>query len=386
MMEHFDKNASKKEIITFLNTYLYVDEYGANAIYEYFKEQYYFSEIPHEKKISIEHFSDNEKKYIVFHTLYGRRVNDVLSRVLGFVISRLQHKDVEININDNGFYILTTDAIQASKAFKLIKSSDLRKVAELSLDKTEVLSRRFRHCAMRSLMILRTYRGQRKSVSRQQLSSRLIISSVRKIGEDFPILKEAKREVLEDLMDIKNAEIIIQQIESGRIKINESNTEMPSPFAFNLVTMGYSDIMKMEDKLTFLKRMHDMVKAKISLKEGKSASAKGEKTRKKDDETGKYSFNYDDFWKNQDSLIKAEKDEKMEKLKAIAWNLKHVPFPVREHIVEIIDGSKNIRQDFIEALNTYKKEIGEHWPKELREFIFNRLTELGEIKEGSIEI
>ncbi|GIU69669.1 MAG: ATP-dependent helicase [Candidatus Woesearchaeota archaeon] len=371
MNEYFEKGADKREIIDFINKYLYVDSYGANAIYEYFNEQYQFSKIPHDKRIVIEYFSDEKNKYILFHTLFGRRVNDVLSRVLGFVISRIQHKDVEININDNGFYILTNQNIQASKAFKLIKSSDLRKIAELSLDKTEVLGRRFRHCATRSLMILRTYMGKRKSAGRQQVSSRLLINSVKRISEDFPILKEAKREVLEDLMDIKNAEIVIQQIESGRIKVEEYNTDMPSPFAFNLITMGYSDIMKMEDKMQFLKKMHDMVKAKISLKKGS----------KKEMVKDNYNFSYEDFWRLQDIEKQKEKDEYKENLKRIAWNLKMVPFPVREHIVEIIDGSKNIRQDFLEALHTYKKEIKNSWPEELREFLINRLIELNELPE-----
>jgi len=371
MKEHMDNKESKEQIMEFIHKYLYVDEYGANAIFEYFYEQYNFSEIPNDKSIVIEHFSDDAHKYILFHTLYGRRVNDVLSRVLGFVISRIQHKDVEININDNGFYILTEDNILASKAFKLIKSSDMRKVAELSLDKTEVLGRRFRHCAMRALMILRTYMGHRKTVSRQQLSSRLLINSVRRISEDFPILKEAKREILEDLMDIKNAEIIISQIESGRIKILEIDTEMPSPFAFNLVTMGYSDIMKMEDKLTFIRRMHSMVKAKISLKQGRS----GIKTSSANEPE----FTYDTFWSEQEQLQKQEKDQRLEKLKSLAWNMHEVAFPIREHIVEIIDGSKNIRPDFIAALIQYKKEIDKNWPKELREFIYDRLIQLGEL-------
>lgn len=374
MNEYFENNKSKSEIIDFINKYLYVDSYGANAIYEYFREQFYFSKIPHDKKIVIEHFKDGKNKYILFHTLFGRRVNDVLSRVLGYVISKIQHKDVEININDNGFYILTDQNIQAIKAFKLIKSSDLRKIAELSLDKTEVLGRRFRHCATRSLMILRTYMGKRKTAGRQQLSSRLLINSVKRISEDFPILKEAKREVLEDLMDIKNAELILKQIESGRIKIEEYNTEMPSPFAFNIITMGYSDIMKMEDKIQFLKRMHDMVRLKISLNE-KNDFKINNNLKDIDD----LKFDYNEFWKEQDSKNKEQKDEYIASLKLQAWNLKKVPFPIREHIVEIIDGSKNIKQDFIDAIKTYKNEIRENWPKELREFIIKRLIELNEL-------
>jgi hypothetical protein len=139
--------------------------------------------------------------------------------------------------------------------------------------------------------------------------------------------------------------------------------------------MGYMDIMKMEDKTAFLRRMHDMVKAKISLKEGKKLSKEEKEKIKLDDNI----FNYDYFWKEQEKRMNEDKDEELEKLKAMAWNLKRVPFPIREHIVEIIDGKKSIREDFIEAIKTYKKEIDTNWPEELRLFIFNRLIELKEL-------
>jgi len=377
MNDYFEKNSSKDEILEFINKYLYVDSYGANAIYEYFHDQYHYSIIPHDKRITIEYFTEGSKKYIIFHTLYGRRVNDVLSRILGLIISRIQHKDVEININDNGFYVLTEENIQAARAFNLIKSKDLRKIAEMSLDKTEVLARRFRHCATRALMILRTYMGNRKSVGRQQMSSRLLINSVRRISEDFPILKEARREILEDLMDIKNSEKIIEHIEHKRITITEIQTDMPSPFAFNIITMGYTDIMKMEDKSAFLRRMHDMVKAKISLDAGKKMTREEKENFKT--KIDKNIFNYDHFWKEQEKRMDEEKDSESEKLKVMAWNLKRVPFLIREHIVEIIDGKKNIRQDFVEAIKTYKKEIDANWPEELRLFVFNKLIELKEL-------
>jgi len=249
----------------------------------------------------------------------------------------------------------------------------------MSLDKTEVLARRFRHCATRAMMILRTYRGNRKSVGKQQMSSRLLINSVRRISEDFPILKEARREILEDLMDIKNTEKIIEHIEHKRISIVEIQTDMPSPFAFNIITMGYTDIMKMEDKLTFLRRMHDMVKAKISLDAGKKMTKEEKDKFRARTDTDKNMFNYDYFWKEQEMQMNEEKELETEKLKVMAWNLKRVPFLIREHIVEIIDGRKNVRQDFVEALKVYKQEIETHWPPELRMYIINKLVELKEL-------
>ncbi|MFA5797915.1 MAG: DEAD/DEAH box helicase [Candidatus Woesearchaeota archaeon] len=370
MNDQFESHTTKKELMSYIHHYLYVDAYGANAIYEYFKEQYQFSKIPHDKRIIIEYFTDGDNKFILFHTLYGRRVNDVLSRVLGFVISRMQHRDVEINITDNGFYILTQESIQASRAFKLIKASDIRKIAELSLDKTEVLARRFRHCAMRSLMILRNYMGRRKTVSRQQMSSKFLISAVRRISEDFPILREAKREVLEDLMDINGAQSIIEQIESGRISIEEVATDMPSPFAFNLITLGYTDIMKMEDKLAFVRRMHDMVKAKISLKEARSTTPEIILPDK--------DFDYDIFWKEQEVELAKEHSLRLEQLKLMAWDLKNVPLPFREHLVEVLDGTTKIREDFIAAVKLFKADIDANWPSALREELYTRLRAVGE--------
>ncbi|MDD5651189.1 MAG: ATP-dependent helicase [Candidatus Nanoarchaeia archaeon] len=264
MKQRFEEKKSKEEIIEFINKHLYVDENAANAIYEYFMEQFLFSRIPDPKEILVEFFNDEDKKYVVFHTLYGRRVNDVLSRALAYAIYRLQHKDVEMGISDNGFYVASDKKIQVLQAFNLIKSNELRKVMEIAIENSEILKRRFRHCATRALMILRNYKGREKRVGRQQVSSMILINALRRISNDFSILKEARREVLEDLMDIDNATKIIEDIENNRVKLKQVANSMPSPFAFNLVLQGYLDVLKMEDRIEFIKRMHSYVLAKIN--------------------------------------------------------------------------------------------------------------------------
>lgn len=267
MEEKFKARQSKDQILTFLHEFLYIDENASEAIYNYFKEQYHYIGMPHLNKIIIETYTDDQdKKYIVFHTLYGRRVNDVLSRALAFAISKTQHRDVEVGISDNGFYVSAEKTINPALAFKLLKSKDLRKVMEAAIDKSEVLKRRFRHCATRAMMILKTYKGKTKRVGKQQVSSMLLLNAVKRISEDFCILREAKREVLEDLMDIQNSLLIFKAVEEGKIRIEEMYTLVPSPFAFNLVLQGYSDILKIEERQEFLQRMHNMVLAKISLK------------------------------------------------------------------------------------------------------------------------
>ncbi len=268
MNDMFCANKSKKEILEFINSYLYVDKNSSELIYDYFYQQFNYAEIPSHSRIIVEHYSDDnsKRKIVVFHTLYGRRVNDCLSRAAAFAIARTQHRDVEIGINDNGFYVASEKSVNVLQAFNLIKSQEMRKVMDMAIEQTEVLKRRFRHCASRAMMILRSYMGHQKRVGRQQVSSMILLNAVKRINPNFCILKEARREVLEDLMDIGNAAKVIEGIEQKKILIKEIHTRLPSPFAFNLIIQGFTDVMKIEDKVEFIRRMHQQVLAKIKVK------------------------------------------------------------------------------------------------------------------------
>ena len=268
--ERFCSNKPKKEILEFILEFLHVDQNAAESIYQYFYEQYNYAEIPSNSRIVVEHYTNEQgNKYIVFHSLFGRRVNDCLARAVAFAIARTQHKDAEIGISDNGFYVSAQKKVKVMEAFKLLKSKEFRKILDMAIDQSEIFRRRFRHCAARALMILRQYKGRTKRVGRQQVSSMILLNAVKRIGPDFPILKEARREVLEDLMDIENAQLVLQGIEEKKIKVDEIHTQIPSPFAFNLVAQGITDVMKIEDRVEFIRRMHQGVLAKIALKKGK---------------------------------------------------------------------------------------------------------------------
>ena len=94
-------------------------------------------------------------------------------------------------------------------------------------------------------------------MGKQQMKSHFLLHAVKKITNEFPILREARREVLEDLMDIQNAKLVLSWIKSGVVKTKIVETEVPSPFATNLILQGYSDLIKIEDRQDFLKRMHE---------------------------------------------------------------------------------------------------------------------------------
>jgi len=108
-------------------------------------------------------------------------------------------------------------------------------------------------------MILRRYKGREKSVGRQQVRGKILLKFVKELDPNFPILKEARREVMEDFMDVNNARKVLELIENGKMEIKQINTRIPSPFAFNLVSQGYLDVLKYEERIEFIRRMHQAI-------------------------------------------------------------------------------------------------------------------------------
>src|SRR3989338_4023645 len=244
------------ECMQFIEDYLGCSKKVSEEIYFYMKEQSDFSELPSDKEIVIERFK-SDKEFLLFHTMYGRRINDALSRAYGYSAGLVKGRDVEIGINDNGFFI-TGEDLNVDKILKNVNEKEFDRLLKEAIDKTDVLKRRFRHCASRSLMILRNYKGRTKSVGKQQVHSGFLLSAVRDLGEGFPILREAKREVLEDVMDILNAREIVKKIDKWELKVKIVDTPLVSPFGLNLMVQSHSDLIKMEERAAFLKRMHEL--------------------------------------------------------------------------------------------------------------------------------
>ncbi|MGN1186469.1 MAG: ATP-dependent helicase [Methanobrevibacter wolinii] len=259
---------SKEDVINYINEYLYVDDFAANAIYEYFNEQYVYAVVPSYKKLLIEYYKGyGNRRFVVFHSLFGRRVNDALSRAVAYIVSRNYNVNVTISISDNGFYLSADEGkIGALESFKKLTSENFRNILIQSINKTEILSHRFRDCAGRSLMTLRHYKGHTKTTGRQQVRSKILLKYVQEMDQNFPILKEARRESIEEYMDVENALKVIKAIENQEMEIKTINTVIPSPFAFNLVSQGYLDVLNNNDKAQYVKRMHKAILEKIKTK------------------------------------------------------------------------------------------------------------------------
>jgi len=378
MLERFQSVKSKTQIMEFIHSYLTVDDKAATAVYNYMKEQFDFCSIlPHNKLILVEHYHHEEEKKIIFHTLYGRRVNDCLSKALAFSISLTQKRDVEVGISDNGFYISYSKPVDVVNTFTQINLQNLDQILKHALEKSEVLRRRFRHVAGRALMILRNYMGRENNVGRQQMSALILMKALREIDPNFSILKEARREVLEDLMDIEHTREIIEGIQNIQIKIEEIETKIPTPFAFNLVLQGHMDILKMEDRVEFLRRMHAMVQAKNKQTFNRASVKRRllEDSKKVVDLQGTLEHqmmeHFQKYKKEEDDLHPVQK-----RILLKARKLRRIPLSHRKELIAIIKGKRieDALPGFIQSVHDNRELIVKEWPRELADMMIEAIT------------
>ena len=263
--ELIERGVPREEAVKLIAENYNLEPGAAENIYEYILEQYEFTGglVPGDDMILVETYHDheNESTSIIFHSLYGRRVNDALSRAYAHFLSRMLESNVRIAVTDNAF-MLTVPGLREVDTRSLawsVTPDNIDSVLRTVLRNTELLKRRFRHCAQRAFMLLRRYRGRTRDPHRLQLNAQALLEAVEEIP-GFPVLREAYREILEDYMDISNARRVLKWMREGRVRVEYFGpTTVPSPFAHHIIVRGHSDIVLMEDRRKMLMELHKRV-------------------------------------------------------------------------------------------------------------------------------
>ncbi len=265
------RNKSREEALSFIQKSCRCNPDAANAIYNYFSEQMAFLNLLRshafhsDKQLVVEEFLSEGKRHNIFHSVLGRRVNEVLAKVLAARISHRINRNVIISFNDNGFVLTMSRAVEIDikKELFLLANLNLEEEAREAIKQTETLKRKFRDVAVRSLMILRNYMGKRRSVGRQQMSAHVMLGISTRLP-DFPVITETYREILEDHMDLKNAQNVTKWLKDGEMQVTVlPSYDLPSPFAQLLITQGISDVVFMADRKAVLEQLHTLVLKRI---------------------------------------------------------------------------------------------------------------------------
>ena len=257
-----DGEASAKE---WLMEQYHVDAGSAQSLVSYVREQEAINpDLPTDRQVLLEGYLDVKgNRNVIFHFPFGRRVNDALSRAYAFAVTETHHTNVRVSVTDDNFMITVPRKIELKGLTKLVSSKNLEDILRRAIRNTELFKQRFRHCATRSFMILRNYKGREVSIGRQQLRSQRVLDWLHEL-EDFPVVKETYNEILHAVMDLDHACEVLRRIEAGEIAVLESEfASLPSPFAHNVVLQGVSDIVLMEDRSALLRELHRKVLERV---------------------------------------------------------------------------------------------------------------------------
>ncbi|MCQ2056484.1 MAG: ATP-dependent helicase [archaeon] len=254
-----DRN--ENDLVLRLSECFDIDNGCARSIVSYFREQKMVSgSIPDNKDLFIEEYIDpsgNQK--LIFHFPFGRRVNDALSRGYAYEISNTIGVNASVTISDDNFMIGTSRKVNIEKIPTLLTSKNIEVILRKAVKNSEIFKLRFRHTAVRSFMILKNYMGRSISVNRQQIRSSYLLNALGDM-DNMPVVEETYREILEDDMDVKNAQLILENIESKKMVLKTlPYTGVPSPFAHGIILSGFSDIILMEDRSALLRELHRKV-------------------------------------------------------------------------------------------------------------------------------
>lgn len=257
------------DVLDWLMEDYHIDKGSAQTIVSYFKEQMgVIEELPTDKRLVIEGHLDQDGKYnLIFHACFGRRTNDALSRAFAYKISKRYNCNTNVSVTDDNFMITTPKKIEMDEVVSLVNYENIEETLKSCVKNTELFKQRFRHCASRALMILRNYKGRDISVSKQKLRSRKILDRLHGV-EDFPVIKETYNEILYQVLDLKHAKEVMKWIDDGDMDVYiENYNDTPSPFTHNVIMVGVSDVIMMEDKSALLRQFHQKVLEQVIPKE-----------------------------------------------------------------------------------------------------------------------
>ncbi|MEF8781454.1 MAG: helicase, partial [Haloferacaceae archaeon] len=246
-----------------------LDENSVRALARIFDEQRRYAgveSVSTPERLVVEEVRDREqyRRHYHVHSLYGRRFNDGLSRLVAHRFSRRATANVQVAVADNGFTLSMplNRRMDVANVLRDIEPGEAAGDLREALSGTDLLERYFRINAVRSLMVLKNYKGHRKTAAQQQVSAEMLLSFARDL-EEFAPLEETYREILEDKLHVAGIREVLESIQSGEIEVVHERVDSPSPRAFGLATLSASDVVLAEDESAVLREFHERVRSEI---------------------------------------------------------------------------------------------------------------------------
>ncbi|MDO5493969.1 MAG: ATP-dependent helicase, partial [Nesterenkonia sp.] len=176
---------------------------------------------------------------VILHSPYGLQVHAPWALAVGERLHERYGLDGSAMASDDGIVLRVPMMDEEPPGAELFgfDADELEELVTAQVSSSPLFAGRFREASARALLLPRTNPGQRTPLWQQrQRSSQLL--EVASGYPDFPMIMEAMREVLQDVYDMPALLDLMRRIAGREVRMVESVTQSPSPFAQS-VLFGY---------------------------------------------------------------------------------------------------------------------------------------------------
>jgi ATP-dependent Lhr-like helicase len=219
------------------------------------------SEVPRTEELLVEEYpsSDEPGLTYAFHAALCRSACEALGRATAARLGRRFGRDLTLQAADLGWSIkLPEEAeLDASDIALLLDPANLESDVLEGLDRGELPARRFRYIAATGFMVLRNpEQGRRVRVGGLNWVSSRLYPLVKVACPDHPLLRETRREVLDDLLDLP---AVFKWLEN-RPTLRFRKLAGPSPFTISWICPSTDEPLQFESPAEALRRLHARLK------------------------------------------------------------------------------------------------------------------------------
>ncbi len=218
-----------------------LDEFAANNLIQYLTEQKLATEVvPCDTTLVVERFHDELGDWrVILHSPFGMPVHAPWALAVGQRLHQRYGLDGSAMAADDGIVLrvpMMEDEPPGAELF-LFDPDELEQIVTAEVGGSALFASRFRECAARALLLPRQTPGKRQPLWQQRQRSAQLLDVARKYPT-FPIVLETVRECLQDVYDLPALKDIAASVERRELRIVQTTTQQPSPFAKSLL-FGY---------------------------------------------------------------------------------------------------------------------------------------------------
>lgn len=215
------------------------------------KQQSAVGVVPTDAMLLAERFFDSlGGTQVVLHAPFGMRVNRAWGMALGKRLCRRFNFEIQSAATDDAILLSfgPRHSFPLETVFHFLNPGTVEEVLIQAILTSPLFEARFRHAAVRALLVLRHGQGRRVPATLQRLRATDLLAGCFPeqqacfenrepdlIPPDYPLVRETIRECLSDALDLERLKAILEGLRNGSIKTVAKEVSVPSPFAHKIL-------------------------------------------------------------------------------------------------------------------------------------------------------